>query len=196
MEDGIFASLRKKQINLLDDSFVNISASHDFWKKETGSSYCGIESIIGGPPNVVVDGRNDTAYASLEKETKENRYITFDFKKNKVRIESFAIQTLCDPPKHLIVEGSFESSAKWYTILDITTPLEDMKVNSFQCSQPQTFTIIRFRQIGPCSDNNYRFHAHNIEIYGKLHMAQHALSCRKQISSHLPSLLFAFFEKS
>ena len=101
MEDGIFASLRSRGFNLLDDKFVNISSSHDYWtaEKENANVYfCNVSPVDGGPANVVVDGSPNTAHASLDKLTPGDRFILFDFKVNRAQIESIALETLCCPP--------------------------------------------------------------------------------------------------
>ena len=193
MEDGIFASLRKKGVNLLDDTFVNISASHDYWtaeKENVDNYYCRVSPIIGGPANVVVDGSPNTAYASLDSSTSGDRYILFDFKKNRIHIESFAIETVCCPSQHLIIEGSNNGISEWYTLAEIKEQLIQNIINKFSCSYLQTFSIIKVRQIGTCSTNVYRFHVRNIEFYGQLYYDKNPITYNKHFNIQFSILLF------
>ena len=196
MEDGIFANLRKQKINLLDNSFVNITASHDYWTKFKANSpdgtFCDVPNIEGGPPNVVVDGSLNKAHCSLDVATPGNRFINFDFKKNRVYIESFAIQTLCLPPKHLILEGSYDGTSNWFPIKEITTSLKANAVNKYDSTMLQSFPIIRLTQIGACDQRqtNYRMHIYNFELYGHLEIVTSHISCVKQMNIHYIIFLY------
>ena len=193
MEDGIFASLRKKNISLSDDVFVNISTSHEkYWASETGY-ICSIKPVIGGPVEVVVDGSPNTAYCSLDKATPGDRYILFDFKANKVYVESFAIETICCPPNQMVVEGSNTGKNDWSVLKDVTSPLKEKNVHKFDCSYSKAFSKIRFKQIGgvSCEEvTNLRFHVRNIELYGHLLFYKPQITCHEPIKLTISIFLF------
>ena len=57
LSPGIFASLRKNEIDLTDSSYVNITCPERYWtNREGGDYFCVNPSLEGGPPYVVVDG--------------------------------------------------------------------------------------------------------------------------------------------
>ena len=66
LEDGLFAGLRKNHVFLNDSSFVSITCPKFHWTREQDDMhwFCNKEGISGGPPHVVVDGSQATAWAS------------------------------------------------------------------------------------------------------------------------------------
>ena len=59
---GVFHDLRNQGINLSDDSFVSVQSDDYF----TGPTFCSSSTITGGPAQVLIDGKETTAWANME----------------------------------------------------------------------------------------------------------------------------------
>ena len=168
---GIFSLIRNKSITKLPDSYVKVTSPSSYWTTDLGNSYfCLVDPIIGGPPNVVVDGSLTTAWTPFDDKSETNKYLDFDFKTHKIFIKSFGIQTLCGPPIKIKLVGSNDEGQTWQTIYenDETTIIKDNDINYFECSLKDSFKLFRLQQIGQNTHNNYRFHIHNVEFYGNI----------------------------
>ena len=127
IKEGIFASFRNKGINLLDNSFVNIS-SFDYWPKSDICEYiCCKDGILGGPAQNIVDGLSTTGWSPLI-QREENQYVIFAFNSAKIKVESIAIKTLCAPPQHVILQGSYDKGNSWFPICDIKQSVSEYSV--------------------------------------------------------------------
>ena len=190
MKNGIFAYLRNMKIDLYDNKFVNIY-SHSDWINTSSGWFCEVNGVAGGPPNVVVDGSNKTAWASLDTTSENDKSILFDFYNKKLYVESFSCQTLCGPPKQVILEGSNDKGEKWFPFCksnsSITFPFHS--ITTINCVIPSSYKMFRFRQIGENAGENYRFHIHNLEFYGKF-IKPIFYTCKPNIFNHFIIIIF------
>ena len=174
----------------------NISSPLPYWTRENsnGGYFCIKEPIIGGPPNVVVDGLLTTAWTTIDQQSPSNKYIDFDFGNKKVFVSSIAIQTLCNTPKHMIFEGSNDNGNKWFTIVDKEEVIPEYKVTNIECTFANSYSLFRIRQIGQNTNpiTQYRFHVQNVEFYGKILNFLQNFTCMKRFSISLCHLTFLF----
>ena len=174
LSPGIFGSLRKRGINIADASYVNISSPLEYWTNAKGGGhFCSNPNLEGGPPHVVVNGRVDLAWTTMETKFSNENYVLFDFYDKKVFLQTFGLETSCSTPSEVAIEGAFELNGKegWIEVCH-------MKSNQFfpfytainiTCDYVGLFSRFRVRQIGPNSVQTYRFHVLNFEFYGTLY---------------------------
>ena len=195
LEDGLFASIRKKHIFLNDSSFVSITCPKFHWTREQEymNWFCHKEGVVGGPPYVIVDGSQNTAWTTIDHAYPELNYIIFDFRKTRVYVESFGLQTLCCPPKAVVLEGSNDYGKTWHQVANVPTPYNEFSIQKTKCTDPNFYSMYKIYQIGQCTMNGnsqYRFHIANLEFYGTISDE----SCiRNQRIQHSKMLYFLIF---
>ena len=198
LEDGIFAGLRKRHIFLNDSSFVSITCPKYHLTREQDNMhwFCHKEGVAGGPPHVVVDGSQNTAWTTYDYDDSilELNYIIFDFRKARTYVDSFGLQTICCSPQIAVLEGSNNYGSTWHQVEKVETPFEEYSTRKIKCSNPNFYSMYRFSQIGKCKYSNgqesNRFHIWNLEFYGKI-LEQHCTHIQRAFSS--TRFIFAFF---
>ena len=172
MKDGIFANFRKKNIDVSKNNLFQISSPDNGC---TGTRYCNYY-INSRPPYSIVDGNYSTAWASLEQNSQNNKYLDFAFFQHKVNIHAIAIQTLCGPPPEIKIQGSNNNGETWEEVCHHNIRLPENDTTEILCLSSKYFSLFRLSQIGMSIRGNnlrtYRFHVHNIEMYGLLSTRQ------------------------
>ena len=180
MIDGIFADLRHRHYNLADSSIVNITSPEVSLSWEKGSNYyCSINNVIPSPIYCVIDGLPNTAWAQLD-DTKDKKSITFDFFDKHIYVHTISIQTLCAPPREIIFESYNQVHSKWVLLHHLNTPLQAYSITNITLDTPSNYPKIRLTHIGRNVEGSFRFHIHNIEFYGTLHMTHNYITCINQ----------------
>ena len=193
MGDGIFAQLREKVADLGNNEYFEFDQSVQYY---SSTSFCKIVNIYKTSPVYgIVDGNSNTVWTNNAYESKYT-YVSVTFKKYPITITEYSIETCCNAPNELIVEGT-NDGLKWYQIDHITTPLETNKIQRFQCQHPGTFRTIKITQIGGNTANKeQRLLLKEIEFYGKLGKFSQLYNCTKSyciLNFHFSTVLFHIF---
>ena len=165
IEYGIFSFIRNNKLK----SFVNVTSSFEYWIST--NYFCSKEPIRGGPPNVIINGSYNYAWATLLRSSAANPSIEIDFGSNFIYVSSFSIVTLCSPPNHIVLYGSNDHGSSWNVVGERDQPLSEYSIVNIPCSHPGSYTLFRLQQIGRNTDItivNYRMHLYKIEFYGMI----------------------------
>ena len=198
MENGIFADLRRKNYNLSDGSFVNITTPNQSltWELDKYNYFCHYENVIASPPYSVVDGLSTTAWAPYDDKSENDKYLIFDFYETKVYVHSFSLQTLCQSPNKVTLEGSIDKGASWSPFCNSNVSFPEYNITNVECEFPNTFQMFKLTQIGKNSNGKtYRFHIYNLEFYGKIIKNNIQISCDHSSISFTISFILVYYLK-
>ena len=151
---NIFEEYRKQGFDIKDQTKIRIYAplSH------ITHNYCMYDfKYIGSTQEVLIDGSNFTAWAN---ENSGEQFFIIDFVKKKVLVASYTIFTLCNPPTHLIVEGSNDNST-WTIISEVDQPMKQDSANTYNADTIKGYRYIKFSQT-----YSSRLHVSELEIFG------------------------------
>ena len=163
MKSGILSHFRSKGLNIYNTKYFKITSPKYV---SLNSGFCSVYGTRWRDGRAVFDGDLNTAFASEDLSSPENKNVSIEFLKRPIFINGYTIKTLCSPPKEIIVKGS-NDGIHWSQIDHMKTALEEHKISSFVCDHPGSYRIIRFTQIGKCTDDiHYRMHINEIEIHG------------------------------
>ena len=160
--NGVFFELRSQGINLSDDSYVSVH-SNDFY---TGATFCGSSNVSGSPAQVLIDGKENTAWANMNS-IEENQRITISFRRHSLFLYNFSFQTLCSPPKSFKLEGS-NDLISWLPVHNHSAELNTNFIRSYSSQYPGRYRYFKITQVGTNINGGYRFHLHNIDFFGEL----------------------------
>ena len=181
MKSGIFAYLISRNIDLYDNKFVNIYSKSENYNNSI-NYMCGRYDITPSHPPAVVDGKNSTAWASLDLYSEKDKSILFDFNNIKLYVDTFANETTCGSPKQVALEGSNDKGATWdsFCVSDSSSVFQNFTVTYINCTNPGYFKMFRFRQIGSntAASTHFRFLIFNLEFYGSMFFKP--ITCKKQ----------------
>ena len=155
---NIFQHLRNYNVDITNENLI------DFEVKDTleAQDYCS-KSIAGKYPYYAVDGNQNTAWTNKEQFNADAQYFIIDFIERKVALKSYTIETLCNPPLQLYLEGS-NNKIQWILLSHITKPLKNYSLNTYFVNNYHSFRYLRFSQSK--SEFDYRFIIRNIELFG------------------------------
>ena len=110
--NGIFASLREKNINVSDNSYFEFDTQIEHWK---GGGWCYNSSIYGSPSYSLVDGDDTTAWANQDTSKEENAHISINFNQYQVYLKGYSLQTACYTPNGISVTGTNDGK-NWFEL--------------------------------------------------------------------------------
>ena len=158
---NIFETYRKFGFNVTVECFIKFQ-SPDY---VINNHYCEHSNINGTGATALIDGNENTAWATESTNDPEQQYFIMEFVQKPVYINTFYFHSLCSPPKKLIIEGSNDQNNNWETICEYNEPIKPDTITPIQCFKRKYYKYIKLYQTMNV-DNNTRLHIHNIEIYG------------------------------
>ena len=162
----IFKTLRKLGTNVTSESFIKFEAPEcSFY-----SNYCTNSSIEGGPITSIIDDNISTAWATTQNEDPTKQYVIMEFIQQPVYIHTLYFYSLCGPPMELIIQGSNDHNS-WETIGIRDQPIPINAITAIPCFERKFYKYFKLNQTkntGTNANKTFRFHIHQIEIYGLL----------------------------
>ena len=156
---NIFRHLRELKVDLTDETLFEFEAAKHFT-----DVFCYNSSITGGPASVIADGNESTAWTTQAIHDPNVQNVTIDFKTRRVAIRNYTLETLCNPPIDLLIEGSNDKSY-WSTLSKVSKPHESNALNTFYVKNRKSFRYIRISQTDSTAYDK-RLIIYNFEIYG------------------------------
>ena len=153
---NIFQHIRDSEGGLSNVTFVNFEVPETLV-----GDYCR-STAKGEYPYYAVDGNKSTAWTNRYN-IADQQYFIIDFVNRKIALLSYTIETLCNPPKGLLLFGS-NDKIEWTILSNVTQTFNNYSAHSFKVFNHSSFRYFRFNQTESIVD--YRFIVRNIEFYG------------------------------
>jgi hypothetical protein len=157
MQIGLFEKLRSLGIYANDTDYFNITSVQYL---TTNGGYCRSDHISGTDAKGIFDGNELTAWASINENTNESKYVILEFIKAPLYVNGYKFKVLCGPPKELLIEGSIDGTT-WFEVDNRNPHLSDYTSKTYKVNHPSIVKYLNFSVF-----NEGRFHIGEIELYG------------------------------